>query len=103
MAIVEEVHVGDIGTVFQVTIKDGTSVVDISSATTLQIIFKKPDGSRATKTAVLVNSGTDGKMKYTTIANDLDRQGSWRLQGRVVMSGGEWRSSVGNFDVYENL
>ncbi len=103
MAIVEEVHVGDIGTVFEVTIKDNTSVVDISSATTMQIIFRKPDGSRLEKTATLTNSGVDGKMEYTSVSGDLDRHGSWKLQGRVVMSGGAWRSSVGNFDVYPNL
>lgn len=103
MACTEEIHVGDIGTVFEVTIKDGSSVVDISSATALQIIFKKPDDSSLTKIAIFSSDGTDGKMKYTSVANDLNISGSWRLQGRVVMPVGEWRSTTGNFGVYKNL
>ena len=64
-----EIHVGDIGTVFEVTVKDGEDVVDVSSATTRQLIFKSKDGAVLTKTAVLVTDGTDGKIKYTTIAD----------------------------------
>ena len=43
-----EIHLNDIGTQFLLTVKDGSSAVDISSATTKQIIiknvsyFKKP-------------------------------------------------------------
>ena len=56
-----EIRVGDIGTKFQVTVKDGASVVDISSATsTKQIILKKPDGTTLTKSATFSSDGTDG-------------------------------------------
>ena len=40
-----EIHVNDIGTRFLVTVKDGSDVVDISSATSLAINFRKPDDS----------------------------------------------------------
>ena len=44
MAYIEETHLNDIGTVFRITVYDtdssGTaSILDISAATTLQIIF----------------------------------------------------------------
>ena len=63
---VNEIHVGDIGTVFTLTIKDGSSVIDLSGATTKQIILRKPDRvTSSTKTASFVTDGSDGKIKYT--------------------------------------
>jgi hypothetical protein len=103
MPVVEEVHVNDVGTVFEITVKDGTAVVDISSATSIRIFFKKPDGTVSSQTATFSTNGEDGKMKYTSVSGFLDKAGSWRIQGRVIMSGGTWRTSIGNFDVYANL
>ena len=44
-----EIHVNDVGTLFTLTIKDGDSAVNISSATTKKIIIKKPSGTILTK------------------------------------------------------
>ena len=84
--------VGDIGTVFRTTIKDqdGTAV-DVSSASTLQIIFKKPDGTILTKTAVFTTDGVNGNIEYPTISGDLDTAGSWTWQARVVIGSTEWK------------
>ena len=38
----DEIHVNDIGTRFLITVKDDGSAVDISSASALQINFRKP-------------------------------------------------------------
>lgn len=99
-----EVRLGDIGTDFEFTIKnqDGTAQ-DISAATTKQIIFKKPDLTTSTKTAVLVNTGTDGKMKYKTISGDLDQIGAWSVQARVVLSTDDFKSDIATFSVHPNL
>ena len=48
MAFVEQAHVNDIGTIFRVTVYDttsagGTTVADISGATTKKFTFKRPD------------------------------------------------------------
>ena len=98
-----EIHVEDIGTVFEVEVKDGDAVVDISSATTKELVFSKPDGSVLTKPAVFVTDGTDGKLKYTTIADDLSDPGNWKLQVYIVMSGGAWRTDIGDFIVFDNI
>jgi len=98
-----EIHKGDVGTVFQVTLLDGTTVVDISGATTKQILFQKPNGTTMTKNATFVTDGTDGKLKYTTVANDLDTIGLWKIQARVVLPTGSWHSDTGTFRVYKNL
>ena len=50
-----------------------------------------------------VRVGTDGKIKYTSVDGDFNEVGTWRIQAKVVMGGGTFRSDVGTFRVYENL
>lgn len=103
----QEVHYNDIGTVFEVTVKDcvsGTStVLDVSGASSLELIFKSPSGVAATQTASLVTDGTDGKIKYTSVDGDFAEVGTWRIQCKIGIGGGTYRSDVGSFKVYENL
>jgi hypothetical protein len=98
-----EIHVGDIGTVLRVTVKDGTAVVNISSATSKIIILEDPDGNNSEKVASFTTDGTDGKIQCTTITGDLDQRGNWSIQAKVVMPSGTWYSDVSVFQVYENL
>jgi hypothetical protein len=98
-----QIHVGDIGTTLIVTILEDGSVVDISSASSLQIIIKKPDATTLTKTGVFTTDGTDGKMQYVSIAGDFDQSGNYRIQGKVNLSSGNYSSSVGAFKVHCNL
>ena len=98
-----EIHVGDIGTVLTVTVKDDTAVVDISSATTKQIILRKPSGTNLEKTGVFVTDGSDGQMKYTTVSGDLSEAGDWSVQAKVVLTSGTWFSDVSTFTVHPNL
>ena len=101
-----EIRKSDIGTQFTVTIKDGASVVDISAASGVadkQITFKKPGGDTLTKNAAFVNTGTDGKMKYTTVSGDLNKDGTWRLQGKVAIGGNSWSTDIHTFKVHKNL
>ena len=76
--------------------------MDISTATVKQFILKKPSGSVVTKTASFDTDGTDGVLKYETVADDLDEDGTWQLQVRLVMTG-TWKSSITTFTVKENL
>lgn len=97
-------HVGDIGTTFRATIKDGLQVIPIGAATTLELFFKGPTGAASVRTAVLTTDGTDGKMEYiTSSGTDLDEPGEWRWQAHVVLPSGEWRSEVRTFTVEDNL
>lgn len=101
-----EIHKDDIGTVFTVTVKDGTTAINISGATTTSsklIIFQKPSGDKLEKDGTFVTDGSDGQMKYTTIAGDLDEIGDWDIQAKVVLSSGTWKSDIGHFTVFENL
>lgn len=100
-----QIFVGDIGTVFKFTVKDEEdSVVDLSSASLLQITFKKPlNGGNLVKTATLFTDGTDGICKYTTIAGDIDIAGEWQAQVYVVVGSQSLHSTIQTFSVKANL
>lgn len=97
-----EIHKGDVGTVFEFTVKDGSNVVDISSAT-LAVYFRLPSGSTLTKTGTILNDGLDGKFKYTTITNDISESGDWSVQAQITIGSGVWKTDIQNFRVHENL
>jgi len=103
----QELHYNDIGTIFLVTVQDcvsGTSTdMDVSAASTLEMIFKSPSGVSSTKSAVVDTDGSDGKIKYATVDGDLNEVGTWQIQVKIVIGGGTFRSNVGSFKVYENL
>lgn len=96
-------HVDDIGTVFQVYLRDGETAIDVSGATTKQIKFEDAEGTVTTQTAAFLTDGTDGVITYTTVADDLSVAGKWKIQGFVVLAGGTWHSEVEVFHVQENL
>jgi hypothetical protein len=99
----EEIRVDDEGTIFEITLTSGGAAVDISTATVLRIKFKKPTGTVVTQTAVFSTDGTDGKLRYTTVAGDLDVPKWWKLQGYIEMPNWKGHSKIGEFEVFENL
>jgi|SRR6056300_308722 hypothetical protein len=98
-----EIHVGDVGTQLIMTVKDDGVVVDISSASSLSVIIKKPDGVNYTKTGTLLNDGTDGKMYYISVNGDFNAAGNYKIQGIVTLSGGTFYTSISTFKVFCNL
>ncbi len=101
---INEIHIGDLGTVFEVTVTDNAVPVNIATATLMQIIFVKPDKTKVTNTAVRSGDGTDGKMRYTIEANtELDQKGKWKIQGIVTLPTGTWSTDIDSFKVYKNL
>lgn len=98
-----EIHVNDFGTVFTVTVKDGSSAIDLSTATTKQIWFEKQDKSVLKKDATFVTDGTDGQIRYVIADGDLDTAGKWRIQAYYVNGAGEWHSDTASFKVHANV
>jgi len=98
-----QIHVGDIGTQLIVTVYDDGEIVDISGASSLVIILKKPDGTNHTKTANLYTDGTDGKMVYVSVVGDFSEPGNFKIQGKVTLAGGIYYTSIGTFKVHCNL
>lgn len=80
------IHVGDIGTIIEVTATQAGVAVDISSANTdakKKFYVTKPDEDATEVIWQPVFStppGTDGKVRYVTLAGDLNAAGLWELQ-----------------------
>jgi hypothetical protein len=105
-----EIHKGDIGTIFMLTLKDAGVAVDVSDAdgaNEMQIFFKKPSGKVVTQTAAFGTAGgtggEDGRIKYTTVAGDLDEVGYWEMQAKVIITAGTFKSEIEGFHVKRNL
>lgn len=99
----QSIRVGDKGTEFRVTITDEDVAVDLSSASTLQLSFKKPSGDTLTVDAELYTDGTDGIIYYNTVEGDINESGMWRLQSYVVVGSAAYSSTIGTFKVECNL
>jgi len=98
------IQVNDIGTVIVQTILDANgAVLNISTASVKQLIFRSPIGIKKTKTASFSTNGADGKIQYTSISGDFDIGGVWYYQGSVVMPSGTWKTNVDSFEVEDNL
>lgn len=108
-----QLQISDVGVTFVLTFKeqdpaqpdnpDALIVVDISSGTSMTVEFRKPDGSTISRTGTLYTTGTDGKLKYTTIAGDIDISGTWELQGKATIGGWNGRSNKVSFVVKKNV
>jgi len=99
-----EIHLYDVGTVFEVTMMDDDVVQPIDGASVMEIVFEKPDKTLVTNTAVWSDDGLDGKMRYVVSqATELDQKGNWKIQGVVTFPTGKWSSDIDKFKVYENL
>jgi hypothetical protein len=100
----KEIHVGDVGTEFRIVIKDDNdSIVDLSTATFLEIVFSKPDGTRNAVSPSLYTDGTDGIIKYNAAVGDLDQAGMYKIQAYIEVGAGNYYSNILNFKVLCNL
>ena len=100
-----EIHVDDVGTRFLLTVKDSGVVVDLSSASLLQVNFKKPDDIVVNRTGSTLSDGSvvSGVMYYDSLAGDLDQAGHYKLQGKVGLTGGTYYTDIHTFKVHCNL
>lgn len=100
-----EIHLNDIGTIFEITLYDCEIILpDLPDATSLIIKFQKPDKKTTVdQPAEFKTDGTDGIVQYTTLNGDLDKTGNWKIQAFVITPSGSWHSDIGKFKVYSNL
>lgn len=99
----DDLHLNDVGTIFEVTILDENVAVPVDNATVKQIIFLKPDGTKLTKNAGFVTDGTNGVIYYVGIAGDLNVVGIWGIQGFIDSPTWEGFTSIAYFRVKPNL
>jgi hypothetical protein len=100
-----EIHYGDIGVNFNITVMNGAVPLDLSNADNIYIIFQKPDMNAATviKTGSLVTDGKDGNIRYTTVSGDLDLLGTWQIQAKVDFGASVFSTDIQKFKVYRNI
>lgn len=98
-----DIHVGDI-VQFQSTIaKCDGSIVDLSTATTMDFLFQTPDGSLLTRAASFLTDGIDGIIIYRTLVSDLSQSGQWRYQIHLIYDSNEQHTDIVKFKVLANL
>jgi hypothetical protein len=89
---------------FIITITDGRIPIDVSSATTKQLLLQKPGSSTfITKTASFVNTGVDGKVHYDFLTGEIDIDGEWHWQVYIVTPAGNFHTNVYPLTIKPNL
>ena len=101
----DEIHVGDVGTVFKVTVKDGSTIIPVNNALIKEIIFKKPGGLKVVQVASFFTDGLDGILTWTVISStELDIDGLWCLQAHVQLDDdNDYSTDVTPFRIYPNI
>ena len=84
-------------------VREGYGVLDISSATTKNIIIEKPDNSLITTSGSFFTDGKDGLLYYRTVIGDLDQVGVYNVQAYIEMPNFTGYTTPINFTVYQNL
>ncbi len=95
LTLAEKVYVGAVG--IDITLD---AEIDISTATTHEIRYKKPDGTKGAWTATIVDDTT---LQYITESGDLDYEGEWKLQIYVVLPALTGRGATVIMHVYEDF
>lgn len=99
----KKIFVGDIDTVIEITVKEDDAVVDISFATTKDITLQRPDLTTVVKDGVFTTDGVNGKIKFVTADGDISMHGEYSVQIYTVLPAWSGYSTIGTFEVYENL
>lgn len=84
-------YVGSIG--FRITITctdaDTGSALDLTGATSTDVVMLSPAGVRRTLAATALGDPTDGVLEYETVAGDLYMPGTYLIQPQLVLATGE--------------
>lgn len=98
----DRIQVGNVGTVFRLTVKEDGVPVDLSAASVKNILFGRPDGTSLSKAASFTNTGVDGKIQYASVANDLNQPGWYEIQAQITVGSFQGKTEVRKFFVYPN-
>ena len=107
MATEQTIRVGDIGTRFELEVTEKVNgvdtAVDISGATTYDVIIQRPDRTTVTRAGTFTTDGTEGKLYLDSISGDLSIAGTYYIQADIALPSWVGKSSIGEFEVEDNL
>ena len=96
-------HLSDYGFAITIIMVEEGVALDISTASTKQFVFKRPDGITTTVTAVFTTTGTDGSLYYTVPTGFLNIVGQWKVQAIATFAAAKYHSDITTFTVTDNL
>ncbi len=100
----QELQQDFIGAKLEITVVEDGAILDLSPATSTTFRLRKPNGEVIMRAAAFTTDGTDGMLRYFTIAGDLDHAGTWKIQAYVDFGGSpKGYGAVGSFRVKSNL
>jgi hypothetical protein len=83
--------------------KDGSEVLDLSTATVKQFIFKRKGLPNLVVDCDFETDGSDGVLIYVSREGDISVLGSWQWQAYIETPIGHWHTDITAFTVYPNL
>jgi len=90
------IFVGDYGVIIRVS-----TGIDLTNATAQKYKIYKPNGIKTNWSANIVVPAIDGILTYTTVANDFDIKGEYKLQAEVTFAAGNFLGEVAVFKVFD--
>ena len=101
---VKTVFVGVVGQILEFTIVDAAgNPIDISGATVQRFLILRPDGQLLTRTTSFTSDGTDGKIRYSTVAEDLTVKDTYYIQAYLELPTWQGHSEIKEFEVFAPL
>ncbi len=95
----------DTGTIFETTVSEESGApLDLSGATLIELKLRPPVGADKLRMGMFFTDGTDGKVRYFSVFEDLDIAGEWQLQWYFeVGSSVKFHTTIINFVVLPPL
>jgi hypothetical protein len=98
-----KIQVGAVNFLIELQLKEGYGILDISSATTKNIIIEKPDDTIMIVPGSFITDGKDGLLYYRTQVGDLNQDGLYNVQANIEMPDFQGYSTPVSFEVFPNL
>lgn len=93
---------GDNGTLLEFTVSDNESIVDLSSASTVEVIIKHRN-NRTVKTGQITNP-LSGQFEVELSSSDVQYEGVYSFQATITfLDGKKFSSNVGRITVDKKL
>ena len=103
MSLNQEMHSGDIGTVLQLTLRDGHNRVQITGSDTVKVYLRVNDGIIIERMTTLFTDGTYGTVYYVLQSGDVMESGTLYYQARMTSATTSFSSEIKSLPVRGNI